>query len=113
MGCNSMLLVSRVSSKQGLKDRLLNAVRYVFPLAAQAVEEIAVHHLSADCLYLSLHPQGRTVKEEIGRIRTLQKQHVSHKQILHHFIHTGVKNHSKSHSRICEGFQRIEPHNLA
>lgn len=50
MGCNSMLLVSRVSSKQGLKDRLLNAVRYVFPLAAQAVEEVAVHHLSADCL---------------------------------------------------------------
>lgn len=50
MGCNSMLLVSRVSSKQVLKDRLLNAVRDVFPLAAQAVEEVAVHHLSADCL---------------------------------------------------------------
>ena len=90
MGCNSMLLVSRVSSKQSLKDRLFNAVRDVFPLAAQAVEEIAVHHLSADCLYLSRHPQGRTVEEEIGWIRAPQKQHVSHEQVLHHFIHTGV-----------------------
>ena len=77
MGYNRMLLVCRVCYKEGLKDRLLDAVPDGLPLPAQAVHQVAVHHLSADRLYSSPHHIKNTIEQKRERILAPQHQHVS------------------------------------
>ena len=72
-----MLLICRVCHKQALKDRLLHAVADGLPLSAEAVHQVAVHHLSADRLYSSLHSIAATVEQQGKWILAPQHQHVS------------------------------------